>query len=80
MPTKFKKDSFEFVGRGASRKSIIKKNYIKATSRKELEDYLNNDSGKPKLKQKCSNELIRRGINFKWVKPVKVGLDLRGLK
>ena len=80
MPTKFKKDGFEYIGRGASRKSTIKKNFIKATPKQELVDYLNNSSGKPKIKQKCVNELTRRGIKIKWVKPVKVGMDLRGLK
>ena len=38
--------------------------YIKNKSKEELFDYINSDSGKPKVKQKCRNELNRRGIQI----------------
>ena len=66
MPTKFKPDSFEYIGARGSRKQVIEKNYIKQTPKQELFDYINNASGKPKIKQKCVNELIRRGIKIQW--------------
>lgn len=43
--------------------------YIKQTPQKELFEYINNKSGKPKIKQKCLNELARRKIKIEWVKP-----------
>ena len=43
--------------------------YIKQTPKDELFEYINNKSGKPKIKQKCLNELARRKIKVEWVKP-----------
>jgi len=43
--------------------------YIKQTPKGELFEYINNKSGKPKIKQKCLNELARRKIKVEWVKP-----------
>jgi len=34
--------------------------YAKCTSTKELKDMIDNPSTKPKIKQKCRNELTRR--------------------
>ena len=42
------------------------KHYIKQTSLEELMKYINNDSGKPKVKQKCRNEVVRRGYKLVW--------------
>lgn len=63
MPTKFK-PSAKTVQRGTK---IVKTEhyYIKNTPKAELIDYLNNGQ-KPKIKQKCSNELVRRGIEIVW--------------
>ena len=58
MPTKFKPDSFRYEGRGIARKQILEKSYIKGVSKDELFEYINNPSGKPKIKRKCKNELI----------------------
>ena len=66
MPTKFKPDGFEYIGVRGSRKQILVKSYIKNTSKKELIDYINDSYGKPKIKQKCRNELTRRGIKLVW--------------
>ena len=58
MPVKFKPSHKSFKkGQG----TIIEHFYIKTTSKKELIEYINNDNGKPKVKQKCRNELTRRG-------------------
>jgi hypothetical protein len=73
MPTKFKPDSFEYKGVRGSREQIVVKNYIKATPKQELFEYINNPSGKPKVKQKCVNELTRRGIKVVWYDPSIVG-------
>jgi len=80
MPTKFKSDSFTYEGRGAARKQTRVKNYIKATSKDELFATLNNPSAKPKLKRKCKNELIRRGIKIQYVSEKPTDLDLGGLR
>jgi len=69
MPTKFKPDSFEYKGTRGKRQAVKVKNYIKATPKKELFDYINSSSGKPKIKQKCVNELTRRGIKVVWSNP-----------
>lgn len=68
MPTKFKPDGFEYTGTRGKRQAVKVKNFIKATPKQELIDYINQPSGKPKIKQKCMNELTRRGIKIKWVK------------
>ena len=80
MPTKFKQDSFTYEGRGVTRKQIRTKNYIKGTPKKELFATLNNSSATPKLKQKCKNELIRRGIKLRYPSVKPMGLDLGVLK
>ena len=80
MPTKFKQDSFTYEGRGVARKQIITKNYIKGIAKKELFEMLNNHSTKPKVKQKCRNELIRRGIKIQYISTKTPELDLGGLR
>ena len=80
MPTKFKSDSFTYEGRGASRKQTRIKNYIKGVPKEELFDMLNNSSAKPKVKQKCKNELIRRGIKLQYISTETPELNLGGLK
>ena len=64
MPTKFRPDSFEYAGLFGSRKATRIKNYIKGTPKEELFEYINSSSSKPKIIQKCINELIRRGIKI----------------
>ena len=79
MPIKFEPDSYRYEGRGASRKQILVKNYIKQQSKDTLIKYINNPSGKPKIKQKCINELVRRGIKIKWISEESNELDLSRL-
>ena len=47
-----------------TRKVSTVHDYIKNKTNKDLFEYINNDSGKPKIKQKCRNELVRRGIKI----------------
>ena len=53
MPTKFKKDGVEFVGRGRGVRGtpVTKKYFIKNTPKQELIDYLNANNAKPKIKK-----------------------------
>lgn len=63
MPIKFKPSQKTFVkGRGTKTEHF----YIKNTSTEELIDYINKGQ-KPKIKQKCRNELDRRGVKLVWV-------------
>ena len=64
MPTKFKKDGLEWSGGYGQKKSVVKRSYIKNIEVGELIEYVNSDSGKPKIKQKCRNELTRRGVKL----------------
>jgi len=64
MPTKFKKDGIEYRGSRAQRVAVKKKYFISQTPKQELIDYINSPSGKPKIKQKCRNELTRRGVTL----------------
>ena len=64
MPTKFKKDGLEYRGSRAQRVAVKKKYFISQTPKQELIDYINSPSGKPKIKQKCRNELTRRGVRL----------------
>jgi hypothetical protein len=36
----------------------------------ELFEYINKYNAKPKIRQKCLNELVRRGIEIVWVDQV----------
>ena len=61
MPVKFKPTHKSYKkGQGTT----VEHFYIKNTSEKELLEYINSDNGKPKIKQKCRNELARRGIRL----------------
>jgi len=65
MPVKFKPSQKTFVkGQGTRTEHF----YIKNTPKQELIDYINKGQ-KPKVKQKCRNELTRRGVKLVWVDP-----------
>ena len=49
-----------------SKSVSIKHDYIKNKTKQELIDYINNGQ-KPKIKQKCRNELTRRGVKLVYV-------------
>jgi len=64
MPVKFKPSQTTMVkGQG----KVTNHFYIKNTPKEELIDYINKGQ-KPKVKQKCLNELTRRGIEIVWKK------------
>ena len=65
MPVKFQK-SAKTVKRG-SKIVTVEHHYIKNQSKDVLKKYIN-EGQKPKIKQKCMNELARRGIEIVWVK------------
>ena len=68
MPIKFKPTQKTLV-RGS--KTVKTEHfYIKNTPKEELIDYINNGQ-KPKIKQKCRNELTRRGIKLVWKSPAE---------
>ena len=67
MPTKFKPTQTTLV-KGKGR--VTNHYYIKNTPKQELIDYINKGQ-KPKVKQKCLNELTRRGIKIVWAKTEK---------
>jgi hypothetical protein len=65
MPVKFKPSQTTFVkGKG----KVTVHSYIKQQSKEELIDYINKGQ-KNKIKQKCMNELVRRGIKIVWKTP-----------
>ena len=65
MPVKFKPSQTTFIkGKG----KVTSHSYIKQISKEELIKYIN-DGQKPKIKQKCRNELTRRGVNLVWKTP-----------
>ncbi len=64
MPIKFK-DTEESYDRRTG-KTAITYNYMKATPKKDLFDYINSSNAKPKIVHKCINELTRRGIKIQW--------------
>ena len=66
MPTKFSPSQTTFV-KGKGR--VTQNYFIKNISKEELIKYPN-DGQKPKIKQKCLNELTRRGIDIEWKTPV----------
>ena len=72
MPTKFKKDGVEYKGSRATRVAVKKKYFISAVSKQELIDYINSSNAKPKIRQKCLNELTRRGVKLNWLTPEEV--------
>ena len=64
MPTKFKPDERVFV-RGVPKNRLpIQRFYVKQMSQDALFEAINNDRTKPKIKQKCRNELVRRGVKI----------------
>ena len=71
MPAKFKASGRRWIknpetGRPTTRWEH-EHHYMKSQSKDTLFEYINNSSGKPKIKQKCRNELVRRGIKIAMV-------------
>ncbi len=66
MPAKFKKSHKEYKRGVPAAKQQMKHYYLKSTPKQELFDYINSSNAKPKIRQKCLNELTRRGVNVVW--------------
>jgi len=74
MPAKFKESERVYRkdarGRRMSTDSqkckVYKHYYLKQTPKKELFEAVNNPRTKPKQRQKCLNELVRRGVQIVW--------------
>jgi hypothetical protein len=67
MPVKFKPSQTTYKkGEG----KVTQHFYIKNTPTQELIDYINNGQ-KPKVKQKCRNELTRRGVKLVFKEPTE---------
>ena len=73
MPAKFK-PSEQVVNRVRGQKmntQRVKKvwvhHYMKQMPKAELFEYINKYNAKPKIRQKCVNELVRRGVKIAWV-------------
>jgi|TARA_B110000503_G_scaffold78365_1_gene120452 hypothetical protein len=64
MPVKFK--SSQATYNKATGKNVYSHSYIKQTPKEELIKYIN-EGQKRKVKQKCRNELVRRGVEIVWV-------------
>ena len=45
--------------------------YLKCATKETLFEEINRYGVKPKVKQKCVNELIRRGVKIQWVNPTQ---------
>lgn len=67
MPAKFKPSAKKYIRGVPASKLPMEHFYLKQTPKEELFKYINNPSGKPKIKIKCRNELVRRGIKIEWV-------------
>ena len=76
MPTKYKKDGFEYTGSGfgRNREAVAKKYYISHLSQSGLFEMINSDRTKPKIKQKCRNELNKRGVRIIKIDEAKLRL------
>tara|TARA_E500000178_G_C16986543_1_gene738543 strand:- start:901 stop:1119 length:219 start_codon:yes stop_codon:yes gene_type:complete len=72
MAVKFKKDEKRRIK--GTKKVQVTKHFIKQTPLEELMKYVNNPNGKPKIKQKCRNEVVRRGYTIE-----KVAVNEEGL-
>jgi len=64
MPAKFKPSAKKYIRGVPARNLPMEHFYMKQTPLDELMKYINNPSGKPKIKQKCRNEVVRRGYRI----------------
>ena len=71
MPIKFKPSHKEYKRGVSASAQKMKHYYMKTTPKQELIDYINSSNAKPKIRQKCLNELTRRGVKLVWKRPEK---------
>lgn len=71
MPIKFKQS--QTVRERTTGKLTTTHYWMKGMTKEELFEYINSANGKNKVKQKCRNELVSRGINIVYV-PIEEGI------
>ena len=73
MPAKFKPSAKKYIRGVPASKLPMEHFYLKQTQKEELFEYINSKGSnmKPKIRQKCLNELVRRGIKIEWVEVQK---------
>ena len=64
MPTKFKASERVYVRGVPTDRQPVKHFYVKQMTKEALFEAINSDRVKPKVKQKCRNELVRRGVRI----------------
>jgi hypothetical protein len=71
MPAKFKPSAKKYVRGVPASKLPMEHFYLHTMKKEELFEYINSKGNniKPKVRQKCINELQRRGIKIEWVTP-----------
>lgn len=72
MPAKFRPSQRKYVRGMATKNMPMEHFYLKNTPKQELFAEINKYGVKPKQRQKCLNELVRRGIKVVFVKPEEV--------
>jgi hypothetical protein len=72
MPAKYRPSERTNFRKNRAANIAVKKYkhfYLKCATKQALFDEINRYGVKPKIKQKCVNELIRRGVNIAWTTP-----------
>jgi|TARA_R110000772_G_scaffold136193_4_gene244887 hypothetical protein len=69
MPVKFKESEKVYRKGVPAGKLPTRHYYIKQVTKEELFKTVNETRTKPKVRQKCLNELVRRGIKIEWYAP-----------
>tara|TARA_R110000822_G_scaffold140325_12_gene278066 strand:+ start:144 stop:353 length:210 start_codon:yes stop_codon:yes gene_type:complete len=65
MPVKLRPSQKTFIK--AKNKTVTENFYLHTMSKEELITEINKSQAKPKVRQKCRNELDRRGVKIDWV-------------
>ena len=73
MPAKFKASARKYIRGVPANKLPMEHFYMHTMKKEELFEYINSKGTnmKPKVRQKCINELQRRGIKIEWVEVQK---------
>jgi len=72
MPAKFKASAKKYIRGVPASKLPMEHFYLKTMSKEALFEAINNTRTKPKVRQKCLNELARRKVQVVWVNPEEV--------
>jgi hypothetical protein len=72
MPAKFKASAKKYVRGVPASKLPYEHFYLHTMKKEELFEAINNTRTKPKVRQKCLNELAKRKVQVVWVDPSEV--------